>query len=298
MRLRALDAVRLAAALVAVPLAAGAQVRAIDDGGQAIMLPAPARRIASLSPHATELLFAAGAGDRIVATVAHADHPAAARAIPRVGDANRLDLERLIALRPDLAVAWLDGTPERHLDQLRRAGIPVYRDRPRKLDDVAASIERLGHLAGTGASAAQAAGAYRARLGALRRAQAGRTEVTVFFQVWRNPLLTLNGDQVIDDALRLCGGRNVFAGEARLVPTVDTESVVRRDPDVIVVTASPGDADEALAPWRRLPALRATASGNLLALDSAALARPSPGMLDGVERLCGRLDEARARGLR
>jgi iron complex transport system substrate-binding protein len=281
-----------------VMASAHADVRAVDDSGAAVVLAMPARRIASLAPHATELLFAAGAGGQIVATVAYADHPDAARGIPRVGDTNRVDIERLIALRPDLAVVWRDGTPEHHIARIRRAGIPVYQDRPRRLSDVASSIERLGRLAGTDQVAGQAAGAFRTRLEALQRGYAGRSAVTVFFQVWKNPLLTLSGDHVIDDALRLCGGRNIFGDDRLLVPTVDIESVVKRDPDAIVVSSSRAEGRESLSVWRALPHLRATARGNLVLLDSPALARPSPGMLEGVEQLCARLDEVRTKTIR
>jgi iron complex transport system substrate-binding protein len=287
-------------ALLAGALAAPAhaEVRAVDDSGMSVVLATPARRIASLAPHATELLFAAGAGGKIVATVAYADFPQAARSIPRVGDTNRVDIERLIAFKPDLAVVWRDGTPEHHIARIRRAGIPVYQDRPRRLGDVASSIERLGRLAGTDEVAGRAADAFRGRLEELNRGYAGRPVVTVFFQVWKSPLLTLSGDHVIDDALRLCGGRNIFGDERMLVSTVDIESVVKRDPDAIVVSSSRDEGRESLSAWRRLPHLRATARGNLLLLDSSALARPSPGMLEGVAQLCARLDEVRAKAMR
>jgi iron complex transport system substrate-binding protein len=288
----------VALAIALLPAMTAAELRVVDDGGDSVVLPGPARRIVSLAPHATELLFAAGAGSRIVATVRHSDHPEAARSIPRIGDALRLDMERLLALKPDLVVAWLDGTPERALEPIRRAGVPVYRDRPRKLVDVARSLERLGHLAGTDVTAGAASRTYLARLEGLRHGQANRPDLTVFFQVWRNPLMTLNGDQVIDDALRLCGGRNVFAQERLAVATVDIESVVRRDPDAIIVLASSGESDEALSAWKRLPGLRATSRGNLVPLDDSSLARPTPGMLDGVVRLCGHLDRIRSRGVR
>lgn len=282
-------AVAFAAAL------AHAEVRVTDGTGAAVALPAPARRIVSLAPHATELLFAAGAGDRIVGAVEYSDHPEAAKSIPRVGDATMLDLERIATLRPDLIVAWKSGTPERHLAALARLGVPVYSSQPVALDDIARDLERLGRLADTATQANAAAEDFRRRHEALRQRYASRPTVTVFLQVWEQPLLTVSGKQPISDALRTCGGRNVFDAEKLLVPTVDPEAVVRANPDAIVATGRAGDEAKAFATWRRLPAFGPTARGNLVLIESDALGRASPRILEATAMLCEALEGVRAR---
>lgn len=285
--------VLLAAAALAAA-AAHAEIRVRDDAGNEVALRAPARRIVSLAPHATELLFEAGAGRFIVGTVKHADYPEAAKAIPRVGDNALLDMERIVALRPDLLVVWLHGNSEKHLAPLAKLGIPMYYTRPGRLRDIPGALERLGTLAGTRAEAERGAAAFGARLERLERTYAHRDVVRVFFQVWSNPLLTINRDQVIDDAIRTCGGRNVFAEAKLLVPAVDVESVVQAAPEAVVRTAAAGEAD-GLDTWRRLPGLPATAAGNLLVLRTDALGRPSARILEGVELLCEALQGARNR---
>ena len=288
--------VLVAAALAGTPIAAVA-VTVVDDSGATVELAAPARRIASLAPHLTEMLFAAGAGDRIVGTVEFSDYPEAAKAIPRVGSATLLDLERVVALKPDLVVVWRSGTAPARIDALRALGVPIYFDEPHSLAGIALTLRRLGTLAGTDAIAARAADALDARVRALRERYAARRPVTLFWQIWARPLLTVNREHVISDAVRVCGGVNVFADLAPLVPAVSVESVVASDPEAIVTTGTDATAssDDGLAQWRALPRLRATARGNLIVLDAETIHRPSLRAVDGTAALCARLDDFRAR---
>jgi iron complex transport system substrate-binding protein len=286
-------AIAIATAFAAAAVAAPVVV--LDDSAVEVRLARPAQRIVSLAPHATELLFAVGAGERVVATVEHADHPEAARRIPRVGSASMLDLERIVALRPDLIVVWLHGNAERHLDKVRRLGIPVFHSQPKTLADVASSLQRLGRLAGTEAHARRAAERYTAQLEALRRAHAHRAPVRVFFQAWKQPLLTINGTQIISDVIRLCGGRNVFEDAPALVPAVSAEAVASADPEAIVSTGRGGDDGDELAQWRSLARMRASANGNLILLPTPTLGRHSPRVLEGAAMLCHALEGVRAR---
>jgi iron complex transport system substrate-binding protein len=290
---RPLSAIAFAAAALA-GLPASAWVRVTDDAGAEVVLREPARRIVSLAPHATESLFAAGAGAQVVGTVKHADHPAEALKVPRVGDSGMIDLERIVSLRPDLLVVWLHGNSERHLEALRKLGIPMYYTRPARLHEIPDSLVRLGALAGTEAQARRTADAFSARLARLERSYAARSPVRLFFQVWEKPLLTVNGTQIISDAIRVCGGRNVFESEQLLVPTVDVEAVVRARPEAVVGTAAPEQAD-GFSVWRRLPAFEPTARGNLVSLRTDALGRPSPRILEGVQMLCEALEGVRRR---
>ena len=272
----------------------GAPVSVQDDAGRRVELAAPARRIVSLAPHATELLFAAGAGDRVVGVMGHSDHPPAARTLPRLGSHAGLELERLLALDPDLVVAWGSGNGPRVAARLEGLGLAVFVSEPRSLEAVATSLERLGRLAGSPRSGDRAAAEFRARRDALAGRHAGQPALAVFYQVWGDPLMTVNGDHLISALLRLCGGRNVFAGLPTLAPRVSLEAVLAASPEVIVAGVAEGSAEAALAPWRDWPGVPAVAARQLHALPADLLNRPGPRVLDGAELLCARLAWARA----
>lgn len=274
---------------------AGAAIEVKDGAGATVTLAQPARRIVTLAPHATEMVFAAGAGDHIVGASDYSDYPPAANAIPRIGGSHQIDTERLLALRPDLLVVWQGGNGERQLEPLRRLGVPVYRSEPKRLDDIPDEVERLGKLTGTEASAQAAASAMRVRLAALAERNRGKAPVSVFYQVWDQPLYTLNGRQIVSDAIRLCGGINVFADLAALAPTVSVEAVLQKNPEVIVRGGEGGDKAPGLAMWKRYPVLLATQRGNLYTVRSDLMTRAGPRMVDGAEALCGALEQARAK---
>ncbi len=271
-----------------------ASVSATDDTGQRITLPRPVRRIVSMAPHATELLFAAGAGAQVVGVDQYSDVPASVSTLPRLGDNFRIDIERIIALRPDLIVLWKDGTPARQAAQLRRLGIPLFFSGASTVAGIADDIAALGRLAGTQATAAPAAALFRQRLATLSAAYAARSPVRVFYQVWDRPLYTLNGRQIVSDALRICGGVNVFAGLAATAPTVSTEAVLAQDPEAVVGTSERGAAGGIFF-WRAYPVMRAVRDGHLIVVDGDLLNRAGPRMVEGVAQLCARLDAVRAK---
>lgn len=265
-----------------------------DDTQTEVRLAAPAQRIVSLAPNITELVYAAGAGERLVGTVEFSDYPAAARQLPRIGSYARVNVEAIVALKPDLVLGWDSGNPSAGITQLRKLGIPVFVTEPRTLDDVARDLERYGTLAGTraGHTAAQA---YRKRLSSLQQQHAARPPVRVFYQVWDEPLMTVNGRQIISDVIRLCGGVNVFAELPALAPTVSVESVLAADPDVIIAGGMGEINTSWLEPWKKWPRLKATARGKLFFIDPNLLQRHTPRLLDGAEVLCAKLEESRKR---
>lgn len=271
------------------------EIRVPDDSGREVAIAKAARRIVSLAPHLTELLYAAGAGDRLVGAVEFSDHPESARRLERIGSSRALDLERIVALRPDLVVAWRSGNGERPIAALRSLGIRVYENEPRTLADIPTTIERLGTLAGATDAAAVAAGAFRERLRMLTQRYAGRDPVAVFHQVWNAPLLTVNGRHPISDLIRVCGGRNVFADLPTLTPAVTLEAVIAADPEVITTAAISADQADALAVWKAWPSLTATRRDNFLVLHPDVVSRHAPRILDGAERLCEALESARRR---
>ncbi len=273
--------------------AACAAVTVTDDTGAHVVLPAPASRIVSLTPGATEMLFAAGAGSKVVATVEYSDEPAAAKSIPRIGDVTAIDVERLLALRPDVVVIWPGGGNVAQIEKVSRLGIPLYRQEVDVLEDLPKSIRRLGALAGTGDIAERTARSLEERLARLRREYAGGRHLTVLIQAWNRPIYTVGGKQLMSDALRICGATNVFGDLQTSGPAVDVEAVIARNPDVIVAAAPAGQANAWLADWKRFPDLRAVKSGRLIPFEDDSFSRLGPSVLDATERLCRVLAAAR-----
>ena len=281
--------------IVLLFLAGGVHAEVRDDYGHEVALKAPARRIVSLSPHLTELLYAAGAGDSVVGALEYSDYPPAARALPRVGSESGIDLEAVLALRPDLVVAWPNAGSRRTIERLAGLGLPVFRSEPRELDDIPRTLLRLGVLARTEPAARAAADAFRARAQGIHSRYSKRPAVRVFYQVWDRPLQTVNGEHVITKVLRLCGGENVFAALPLIAPEIDREAVLRANPQVIVASGPGGERPAWLDEWKRFPGLAAAASGHLYALPPELIQRHTPRILEGAERLCELLERVRAR---
>jgi iron complex transport system substrate-binding protein len=282
-----------AACLIALHASAAISVR--DDNGNTVTLQQPARRVVTLAPHATELVFAAGGGDRIVGTVGYSDFPPAALSIPRVGDHKQLDIERIIALKPDLLVVWLHGNAERQLDHLRKLGIPLYYSEPHKLDSIPDGVSRLGVLLGTEKQAEKAAAEQRQELARLAAQYRSRPPVRVFYQVWGRPLYTLNGQHIISDVLRLCGGENIFAKLTVTAPTVSTEAVLLENPEVLITGARRDKTRAGLEIWDQYKTMQAVQRDNLFAIDADLLNRAGPRMIAGAAAVCEKLELARSR---
>jgi iron complex transport system substrate-binding protein len=274
-----------AIALCASAVAPGAVI-VPDDTGRTLTLPSTPTRIISLAPGATEMLFAAGAGQHVIATVQYSDEPAAAKQVPRIGDVVAIDMEKLVALRPEVAVVWPGGGNPAQIEEIGRMGIPLYRQQVNTLVDIPVSLRRLGVLAGTSAIAEQAARNIEARLATLSHTYERGRHPSVLLQVWNHPVYTVGGTHLMSDALRLCGARNVFGDLRDLGPAVDVEAVVARNPDIIVAAAPPGAGKEWLADWRRFTTLRAVRTGNLIAFEDQRLTRLGPSVVTATEALC------------
>jgi iron complex transport system substrate-binding protein len=241
------------------------------------------------------MLFAAGAGLQVVATVAYADQPAAARQVPRIGDANAIDMERLLALKPDVIVYWPGGNNAAQLSQIKRLGFILYGQQVNRLADLGVSLRRLGQLAGTSPAAQQRAGQVEAQLSRLRAQYSQRLPLTALLETWNQPLYTVGGQQLMSDALSVCGAKNIFGDLPQLSPAVQVEAVLTRNPDLIIAAAPPGQGPQWLQAWRMFPSLKAVQSGNLLDFDDQALSRLGPSVLDATAKLCARIDAARTR---
>lgn len=250
-------------------------------------------RIVTLAPSLAELVFAAGAGDRLVGVTAYSDYPPAVRSLPLVGDAFSIDQERLALLEPDLLLAWQSGTPTHVVDELRRMGYRVETVRTRSLDDIAAALRRIGTLTGNPAQAEKAGVDFEAGLAGLEARFAAADPIRVFYQVSRRPLYTVNGAHYASELIELCGGANIFADLDELAPAIDVEAVIHRDPEVMLAGRDAGD--DAFDEWDRWPGIAANRYRNRFLLPSDELGRPTPRVLQAGQFLCESLRIARDR---
>jgi len=262
-----------------------------DDAGKSVTLDKPALRVISMAPHVTELLFAAGGGDRIVGAVNYSDYPEAANKIPRIGSNREVDIERIMALKPDLIVAWMHGSSERQIDMVRQLGIPVFQSDPQTLASIPDSVVRLAQLMGTQEAGRPVADGLRRQLEALRTRYAGRSTVRTFYQVWDKPLYTLSGKHIVTDALQLCGGANIFHALQVTAPVVTIESVLQADPEAIFGTAEKNYGGVNM--WRTYSTMLAVRNANLFTVDGQLLNRAGPRMIAGTAALCEKLELAR-----
>ena len=291
-RLRTLAPALVLAAAAWAGTVVGQGVSVTDDEGRVLALPRPARRVVALAPHLTEIVFATGGGDSLVGVIRHSDHPAAARALPVVGDAFALNLERIAQLKPDLVLVWHSGLGERQREQLRALKLPVYESEIRRVDDIGTTLHRIGTLLGTSATADAAAAQLAQRWSALQARYAARTPVRVFYQLWHQPLMTISGEHLIAQAIAACGGVNVFAGLAGLTPTVSWEAAAQADPQIIASARVDGET----APqgqWTRLQQVDAVKHQRYALLPPELLGRMGPRFVEGAQLLCEALDKAR-----
>ncbi len=274
-------------------VAAAADTRALqasDDRGVTISLAQPLERIVTLAPHLAEIAFAAGAGAKLAGVSSFSRHPAEAGRLPVVASHGRIDIERLIALRPDLVLAWQSGNSPLQIDRLERIGLRVFVTEVRTLADIPRIVRRVGALAGTAGVAEARAREFENEVEELRARHARERRVAVFLEIWHRPMLTVNGAHLISDVLRHCGGRNVFAAAKTLTPLVSREQILDARPDAVVTS---GFDSEALQAWRGLELVPAVRSRKIYAIDPDWLHAQGPHVLEGVRALCGRLEVAR-----
>ncbi len=258
-------------------------IRLVDDAGQTLEFLRPPQRIISLTPHLTELLFAVGAGSQLVGVDSASDYPEAARTLPHVGDYSRIHFERILALKPDLVIVWVGGNRAADIHGLMKMGVPVLHTRATRLDDVARLLRLLGQASGHAATAEVAAQAYSGRLAALQVRDGQKPPVSVFYQVWDRPLMTVGGSHWISDGLARCGARNVFADLRGLSPVVSREAVLSRAPELIV---GGSDAPDLRRDWQRFGGLPAVKNDAFVRVNADLLHRLTPRLLDGVTELC------------
>ena len=288
---------RLKLTLLAILSFASAELRAEvmvdDDLGNSVRLEQPAKKIISLAPHLTEIVFAAGAGDKLIGVVSYSDYPPAALDIPIIGSYNNINYEAIVALQPDLVLVWNSGNGQELAERLAALGLTVFVSEPKRLPDIARSLNKIGVLSGTVAVAEQAAEKYLTRYQTLVAQNSSKAPVKVFLEVWHEPMMTVNGTHIISDSIELCGGVNIFSDALPLVPRISVESVVRGNPDVIIATGMANERPEWLDDWLVWPDLSAVKSNSLHSIHPDLIGRHSPRILQGVTQLCEHFDWAR-----
>ena len=271
------------------------EIRVVDYLGRDVILERSASRIVALSPHIVENLYSAGAGERIVAAVAYSDYPEPAKSIDQLGGVGSVSLEAIIAMSPDLVVVWGSGdqNSSQLVRRLEKLAIPVYVDEPRVLSDVARSIADLGKLAGSEREAQAASKAYLAALDGVRLKYKNLSPIKVFYQIWDDPLQTLNGEHMVSSMMTLCGAANVFADAPLLAPQVSVEAVIERNPDIIFASANEELGEPWLNEWRSWDSLKAVKHNALFRLNPDWMSRPTVRLLHGLREMCLNISSVR-----
>lgn len=270
-----------------------AGIAVTDDRGRRVTLLAPAQRIIALAPSITELVYAAGAGGRLVGVARFSDYPSAAKDIQHIGDASRIDLERVLSLKPDLVIGWISGNQAADIERIEQLGFKIHMIEPATLAAIPRLLRAIGTLAGTNASAQGAADEFERGVAALRERYGARAKVRAFYEIWHQPLMTVNGRHMISDVIRLCGGANVFAGLATLTPVVSLEAVITAKPEVVLGGSSATTPDEFAALWRSYEGFAGLRNVRAMYVDPDRIQRQTPRILEGAQTVCAHLEKFR-----
>ena len=269
-------------------------ITVIDDTGVSVVLSQPAKRLVVLGPNLIESLYEIGAGDTILGASEYSDYPEAAKSIPRVGSHNTINFEMIVSMAPDLVLIWHSGFGAEHVAKLRSLGLAVYASEPKTLDDIELLLNDLGQLTGLSNNATIAADQFRSEFNYLQNRYSQKETVSVFYQVWHEPMQTLNGDHVVNAVIELCGGQNVFASLSEIAPRVSVESVITMNPDVIVSSGSDNRDARELDFWQRWPMINAVHNEQVYFIKADSLVRHAPRILQGAQQLCDLLERSRS----
>ena len=257
-----------------------------------------ARRIISLAPHLTELVYAAGAGDRLIAVSAYSDYPDSAKKLPQVGDASNLDLERIIMLKPDLILAWKSNISPFAVERLRNLSIPVYVSETRRLAGIPMLLRNIGLLAGTSNVSDAAATNFNNEIQQLARVAQGKTIVPTFIEIWHDPLLSVNGEHLMSEIVSLCGGKNILANLPILTPSIGLEALLEANPGAIIGGGSAVNEAEFQRVWQRHRGISAVQRQMIFYVNPDWIQRATPRILLGAKVICDGLESARGNVLR
>lgn len=255
------------------------------------------QRIITVAPHLSEVVEAAGGANRLISVSAYSNFPESVKKLPITSDARSIDLEKMKSLRPDLIIYWRGGTPESQIESIKKTftSIQVVSVEPKKITDIANDIETIGKLLGTETIAKKNADAFRAQITELKYQYQNKNKrkVRVFYQVWAQPLMTLNQDHLIADIINICGGEQLFAKEKLLVPTVSREAVVKANPEIIFTAVDTQQMKTDWSMWSSIPQLAATQRKAFIDIDGDMISRPSTRIMQGAKKICSEIDKIR-----
>lgn len=282
---------------VTLPLMLGSRT-SLGESKPQPKVPLQAKRVITLSPHLTEIVDAAGGTSQLVSVSAFSNFPESVKKLPITSDARSIDLEKMKQLKPDLIIYWRGGTPETQIESIQKIfahSAQIIFVEPKKLNDIATDIEKLGQLFGTSALAQKNAASFRSEVAQLKKKyhNAQKRKVRVFYQVWAQPLMTLNHDHLISDIIELCGGAQLFAKEKLLVPTVSKEAVVKANPEIIFTAVDAKQMKTDWTMWQSIPQLAATQKKAFIEIDADTISRPSQRVLSGALKICSEIDKIR-----
>ncbi len=269
-----------------------ARVEVMDDFNRLVMLESPATRIISLAPHNTENLYSAGLGGRIVGVDEFSRYPHSARDIQSVGSAVQLNIEAIIALNPDLIVVWQTVGNKEKLEKLEELGYTLYYSEPRSFEGIIKNIEDFATLGATTAQITPKPEQLRREIEEVKKQYSALAPQSVFYQIWSNPLMTLNGDHFISRVLEICGAHNIFSGLSIIAPRVSVEAVIQGNPDIIITGDASGAAQD-ISLWQPWQGISAVANQNYLLVNSSVMHRHTARMIMGIRELCQEIDRVR-----
>lgn len=264
-----------------------------DDLKREVCVPKSVKKIISLSPGSTELIYAAGAGKQVVAVDDHSDYPPAVAKVPRIGGFPNVSVEAIAAMKPDIVVAWAGGNSPKVTSRLESMGIRVFYIDPLSFSEIASVIRRLGKLFGTSAVADKEAKRLLARYQSMKKKYRLNKPVTVFYEIWNKPLMSISRNQIIGQVIELCGGRNIYADSKIRVPKVSMESLLGKNPEVIISSGNLKDGKTIEERWSKWSDLQAVKKHHLLTVQGHLISRPTPRALDAAESLCQQLESVR-----
>tara|TARA_R110001592_G_scaffold134398_2_gene350099 strand:+ start:384 stop:1229 length:846 start_codon:yes stop_codon:yes gene_type:complete len=256
------------------------------------------QRIVALAPHIVEMLFDIGVGDQIVGTVEYADYPEAALKIPRIGGYHGIQIEKVLALKPDLVIVWQSGNKVSDIEQMEKMGLKIAYSQPHAIEDVASELRTLGQLTGHEVQAEMVANRYVQRLEKLRQRYASQHQakikpMKVFYQLWPEPMRTINKETLINQMIEVCQGQNVFADNPTPYPQIGIENVIVAQPEIIIYPDEKSTIEQPIIDWRKWPEIPAVKHNRFVRVNADLMHRFSTRMLDGIEDMCEKIDAFR-----
>ena len=268
-------------------------IKVVDEDGNIIELERPAKRIISLAPSITEILFAINAGKQLVGVIEYSDFPPEAKTVPVVGRFDRLDIEKILELEPDLIIGWKSGNPRASIEQLKRLGLSVYLAELNDLPSISSQMENLSKLVGTTKEAKEAINYFNQTYESLVTEYSNRESVRTFYQVWESPIITAGGKELMNDIIELCSGENIFKDIDQIAPKVGLEAVIIANPEVIIGSGVGSTRPEWLNDWDLWPSLKAVSKKHVYFISPDLVQRQTPRTLIGTKQMCEHIDKAR-----